>query len=388
MTEIVHHSEGEPIGNIEIHGARLKGTTILASEIPNLIDEIPVIAVAAALAEGRTVIRNARELRVKETDRITSVVNNLRAMGAAVEEFEDGMEIEGGHPLHAAEIDSFGDHRIAMAFAIAGLFAKGETVVRNTECVNTSYPGFSHHLAAILGERSEPADFELPTVCTSPAPVPQTHFAIAIDGPAASGKSTLARLLARRLGLIMVNSGAMYRAITWRVLQENIDPRDTASVIALLDRIDIHCSNDDISSTITIDGIDPGDALRCEKVNGNVSAVAAIPEVRRKLIRLQRAYLDHSSIVMEGRDIGSVVFPETPYKLYIDAAEHVRAARRGDEGLVDSIAKRDAADSKRKTAPLVVADGATILDTSDHSIESAVEAALEILRKQGLDITG
>lgn len=164
MIDIVHDSEGEPIGNIEIHGAPLKGTTIFESEVPNLIDEIPVIAVAAALAQGKTVIRNARELRVKETDRITTVVDNLRAMGAEVQEFEDGMEIEGGRPLHGAEIDSFGDHRIAMAFAIAGLFAKGETVIKNTECVNTSYPGFSHHLDAILRERSQASDFNLPTV--------------------------------------------------------------------------------------------------------------------------------------------------------------------------------------------------------------------------------
>ncbi len=161
MTEIVHSSHGEPIGHIEIHGADLIGTTLLIEEIPNLIDEIPVIAVAAALAKGRTVIRNAKELRVKETDRITTVVNGLRAMGAEVEEFEDGMEIEGGKALHAAVIDSHGDHRIAMAFAIAGLFAKGETVIRNTDCINTSYPGFAHHLDAIRHERS---DFALPTV--------------------------------------------------------------------------------------------------------------------------------------------------------------------------------------------------------------------------------
>ena len=164
MSEIVHNSEGEPIGNIEIHGAALTGTTIFLEEIANLIDEIPVIAVAAALAQGRTVIRNAKELRVKETDRITTVVNGLRAMGAEVEEFEDGMEIQGGKPLHGAVIDSFGDHRIAMAFAIAGLFAKGETIIKNTECVNTSYPGFAHHLDAILQERSNAADFTLPTV--------------------------------------------------------------------------------------------------------------------------------------------------------------------------------------------------------------------------------
>jgi 3-phosphoshikimate 1-carboxyvinyltransferase len=164
MTEIVHQTEGEPIGNIEIHGAALTGTTILLEEVPNLIDEIPVIAVAAALAQGRTIIRNAKELRVKETDRITTVVDNLRAMGAEVEEFEDGMEIVGGKPLHGATIDSFGDHRIAMAFAIAGLFATGETVIQNTDCVNTSYPGFAHHLKAILLECSDAADFTLPTI--------------------------------------------------------------------------------------------------------------------------------------------------------------------------------------------------------------------------------
>ncbi len=163
MTEIVHKSEGEPIGNIEIHGAELTGTTLFLEEIPNLIDEIPVIAVAAALAQGKTIIRNAKELRVKETDRITTVVDGLRAMGADVEEFEDGMEITGGKPLHGATIDSCGDHRIAMAFAIAGLFAEGETVIKNTECVNTSYPGFAHHLDAIRHERSNPADFTLPT---------------------------------------------------------------------------------------------------------------------------------------------------------------------------------------------------------------------------------
>ncbi len=164
MIDVIHQSEGEPIGKIEIHGASLTGTTLLEEEIPNLIDEIPVIAVAAALANGRTVIRNAAELRVKETDRITTVVKNLRAMGADVTEFDDGMEIEGGKPLHGATVDSFGDHRIAMAFAVAGLFARGETVVLNTDCVNTSYPGFAHHLRAIGQERSRPEDFTLPTV--------------------------------------------------------------------------------------------------------------------------------------------------------------------------------------------------------------------------------
>ncbi|MES2996755.1 MAG: 3-phosphoshikimate 1-carboxyvinyltransferase [Verrucomicrobiota bacterium] len=164
LNEIVVDSSGEPIGHIEVHGAQLHGTTILEEEIPNLIDEIPVLAVAGALATGRTIIRNASELRVKETDRISTVVHNLREMGADIYEYQDGMEIEGGQSLHGTELDSFGDHRIAMAFAIAGLFAKGSTLITNTECVNTSYPGFAHHLDAVLHQREQTSDYDLPTV--------------------------------------------------------------------------------------------------------------------------------------------------------------------------------------------------------------------------------
>lgn len=215
-------------------------------------------------------------------------------------------------------------------------------------------------------------------------PAHPQRFAIAIDGPAASGKSTLAREIARRLGLVMINSGAMYRAITWKALQENIDPANNAAVIAMLDRIDIHCGEIGMSSTCTIDGVDPGDELRSEAVNANVSAISAIPEVRDLLVNLQRNYLDHTSIIMEGRDIGSVVFPDTPFKIYIDADESVRANRRTDAGEVDSIAKRDAADSGRVTAPLKIADGAVVLDTSHLSIEGAVDAAIDILKQQGL----
>ncbi|MCF7730683.1 MAG: (d)CMP kinase [Akkermansiaceae bacterium] len=212
------------------------------------------------------------------------------------------------------------------------------------------------------------------------------HFAIAIDGPAASGKSTIARELAKRLGLIMVNSGAMYRAVTWQVIQHQLDPHDATAVIGLMDQLDIRCGDDGSTSTITINGIDPGDALRSPEVNASVSAIAAIPEVRARLVALQRDYLKRANVVMEGRDIGSVVFPDTPYKIYVDAAEHVRAARRVDMGEVDSVAKRDAADSRRTTAPLIVADGATVLDNSGHTVESALEATLEILKQQGLPI--
>lgn len=146
---VVSSAHGEPSGTIDIKGCRLHGTEIHGAEIPNVIDEIPVIAVAAALAEGTTRIRDAAELRVKETDRIAAVATNLRAMGVEVEEFPDGMAITGGRPLKGARLKCFGDHRIAMAFAIAGLFAKGETVIEDTACVQTSYPGFAETLRLI-----------------------------------------------------------------------------------------------------------------------------------------------------------------------------------------------------------------------------------------------
>ena len=212
------------------------------------------------------------------------------------------------------------------------------------------------------------------------------HFAVAIDGPAASGKSTVARRLAKRLNLIMVNSGAMYRAIAWATIQRGVDASDPEAVVALLDQIKITCGVSDGQSTILIDGLDPGDALREDQVNGRVSKVAAVPEVRDLLVAKQREYLELGSLVMEGRDIGSVVFPDTPYKLYIDASEEVRMARRSAEGLTDVVSKRDAEDSKRKTSPLVVADGAAVIDSSEMDIDEVVETALDQLRVQGLTV--
>jgi 3-phosphoshikimate 1-carboxyvinyltransferase len=136
----------EPSGTVEVTGAPLKGTVIQGKEIPQLIDELPVLAVAAALASGTTIIRQAQELRVKETDRIAAIAHNLRAMGVEVIEQQDGLEIHGRGELKGARVASFGDHRIAMAFAIAGMFADGETVVQDVECVRESYPGFEKAL--------------------------------------------------------------------------------------------------------------------------------------------------------------------------------------------------------------------------------------------------
>jgi 3-phosphoshikimate 1-carboxyvinyltransferase len=143
----------EPRGTVEVTGAPLKGTVIQGKEIPQLIDELPILAVAGALAEGTTIIRQAQELRVKETDRIAAIAHNLRAMGTQVVELADGLEIHGRAELRGARVASFGDHRIAMAFAIAGMFADGETIVQDVECVRESYPGFEKALDEFVNSK-------------------------------------------------------------------------------------------------------------------------------------------------------------------------------------------------------------------------------------------
>jgi 3-phosphoshikimate 1-carboxyvinyltransferase len=149
----------EPRGIVEVTGFPLKGTVIQGKEVPRLIDELPILSVAGALANGRTVIRQAGELRVKETDRIAAIAHNLRAMGTQVAELNDGLEISGPASLHGAQVASFGDHRIAMAFAIAGLFTEGETVVQDTECIRESYPGFE----TMLEEFTNPKRMQVST---------------------------------------------------------------------------------------------------------------------------------------------------------------------------------------------------------------------------------
>jgi 3-phosphoshikimate 1-carboxyvinyltransferase len=145
-------ADGEPMGTVEIRGAELGDCKILPEEVPNLIDEFPVLAVAGALGRGTLTVRNARELRVKESDRIATMVRNLAAFGADVTEFADGFEVRGGRPLHGARVESFGDHRVAMACSILGLFADGETEILDTNCIATSYPSFAAHLEMVMGQ--------------------------------------------------------------------------------------------------------------------------------------------------------------------------------------------------------------------------------------------
>jgi len=202
---------------------------------------------------------------------------------------------------------------------------------------------------------------------------------VAIDGPAASGKSSVAKALAAKYGLAYINTGAMYRAVTWSTLQAGIDPADTVAVTAHLGNSPIGYSVQGGVANFTIGGHDPGIELKSAEVNSQVSAIASIPEVRERLVELQREFGKSGRIVMEGRDIGSVVFPHTPHKFYIDASEEVRRARRSKEGFDDDLAKRDKMDSQRAASPLVIAKDATVIDSSELTIDEVVEVIVEHL---------
>ena len=210
------------------------------------------------------------------------------------------------------------------------------------------------------------------------------HTVIAIDGPAASGKSSVARELARRLHYVYVNSGAMYRAITWLVLERGILPTDTAAIEQLARGAAISCELRDRDSVILIDGIDPEPFLRQDRVNENVSLVSSVPRVREILVDHLRRYALTNDLVMEGRDIGSVVFPETPFKFYIDASPEIRRRRRQAQGQRDRVAARDEADSSRRASPLIIAEDAHVIDSSGLTIDGVVGEIIGRLKLKGL----
>ena len=210
------------------------------------------------------------------------------------------------------------------------------------------------------------------------------HRVIAIDGPAASGKSSVARALARRIGFDYVNSGAMYRAVTWYVLEHQVNPADAAAISRLVEAAQVDCTRDGNGSRILIDGVDPSAHLCDDRVNSEVSLVSSVPRVREVLVEKMRNYASDRDVVMEGRDIGSVVFPDTPYKFYIDASPEVRLRRREAQGLRDHIAARDRADSSRRASPLIIAEDAHVIDSSNLTIEGVVGEIVGRLKMKGM----
>jgi len=206
---------------------------------------------------------------------------------------------------------------------------------------------------------------------------------IAIDGPAGSGKSTVARGVADRLGLGYLDTGAMYRAVACAVLRRGVDPDDAEAVVDVARSIDLDLTRD----ACVVDGVDATADIRGPEVTGAVSVVAANPGVRTEMVARQRVWAtERGGGVMEGRDIGSVVFPDASLKVYLTASAEVRARRRACEAAGQDVAavgadieRRDAADSGRETSPLVEAPGAVVVDTSDLSIDEVVDLVVGML---------
>ena len=207
---------------------------------------------------------------------------------------------------------------------------------------------------------------------------------IAIDGPAASGKSSVARELARWLGVIYVNSGGFYRAITWYLLRRNVPPDENELISAALEEAALACIVRDSESRILVDGMDPGNHLRDDRVNETVSRVSRLAQIRQIVSQKLHDCADAHNVVIEGRDIGSVVFPDTPYKFYIHASPEVRLKRRAAQGERDEIAMRDHDDVSRAVSPLVIAPDAYVIDTSNVTIEQVVNEILTHLQVKGL----
>ncbi len=224
-------------------------------------------------------------------------------------------------------------------------------------------------------------------------PIVSPALVIAIDGPAGSGKSSVSKAVASRLGLSYLDTGAMYRAVTWAVLHAGVDPDDVGAVVALMEGESapvIESGTDPTNPTILVDGTDVAAPIRGDEVTAAVSAVSAVPVVRQQLVQLQRKHAAESGpgIVVEGRDIGSVVLSDAPLKVFLTADPSVRAQRRAaetnasDAGSISAtesaLRTRDAKDSTRAVSPLTRADGAIEIDTTDLSFDQVVDAVVAL----------
>jgi 3-phosphoshikimate 1-carboxyvinyltransferase len=337
--------------------ARLHGIDADFNHIP---DAAMTIAVAALFAEGSTTLRNIGSWRVKETDRIHAMATELRKVGATVEEGADYLRVTPPAQLQAATIDTYDDHRMAMCFSLVALGGVGIRI-NDPQCVNKTFPGYFDVFAQI----------------TQAVPV------IAIDGPSASGKGTVAGRVAEALGFHYLDSGALYRLTALAAARHSVVLEDEAALAALALNLNVAFATD----KICLENEDVSDALRTEAVGNAASIIAALPAVRAALLARQHAFRQAPGLVTDGRDMGSVVFPDAVTKVFLTASAEARAERRYKqlkekgfsanlENLLDELRERDARDAARSVAPLQQGADASLLDTTHLSIDQAVDAVL------------
>ncbi len=351
---------------IEASGSgRLKAIDADLNHIP---DAAMTIAVAALFADGTTTLRNIGSWRVKETDRIAAMAAELRKVGATVEEGPDFIRITPPSALIPhAEIDTYDDHRMAMCFSLVAL---GGVPVRinDPKCVAKTFPEYFEAFQCLA--RSSVA-------------------VIAIDGPSASGKGTVAQRVAEQLGFHFLDSGALYRLVALAAVKDGIAFDDEARLAGLAASLDVRFEG----GNIYLKNENVTDLIRAEEIGNGASKVAALPQVRAALLERQRAFRQAPGLVADGRDMGSVVFPDASTKIFLTASAEVRADRRYKQliekglsanipTLLQDIQARDERDSNRSVAPLQQEADASMLDTSGLTIEQAVAAVLKQFHDQ------
>ena len=390
---------GEPVGDLRVAARAnpLRSVQVGRGEVPGMIDEIPVLAVLAARAEGVTRITGAAELRVKESDRLAALAVNLRRIGVEVEELPDGLEIEGTRRPLSGVVECFHDHRIGMAFGVLGQAPGCDIRVDDPRVSEVSFPGFWELLARV-GKTAEahpaPGSAGKGTGTGGGGDAVAGCMVVAIDGSAGSGKSTTAASVASRLGFRHLDSGAIYRAVTLGLLDAGPGGAAADGVtpdqLAALD-IDVRWSSGEMEVWMGGEAV-PEETLRAERVTAMVSKVSAAGSVRAHLLALQRSAAVGPGLVAEGRDMGTVVFPEAGVKVHLDADARERARRRilqrdarapGDgeiEAEAARLRQRDAHDSSRTIAPLLLADDAVRLDTTDLEPAAQTEAIVRLVQ--------
>jgi len=400
---------GEPVADLVVRKGSLRATEIGGDEIPALIDEIPILAMLAARAEGVTRITGAEELRVKESDRIRALVENLRSVGVQVEELPDGLEITGTDAPLSGKVRSHHDHRIAMAFGVLGAPPGNSIQVEGASVVDVSFPGFWELLTRVASEAGVPrpggdddrlapvSGRETPFDAAVTAPdVSEGGPVITLDGPAGSGKSTTAREVARRLGFRHLDSGSLYRGITVALREAGIPQEDWPGLtLEQLDAIPLHLVPTPGGFELQLGGRPLGDELRDPAVTDLVPTLAGLPAIRNWLLGTQRAAARWGGVVADGRDMGTVVFPEAAVKVYLTAELEERARRRylQDEGAeagaeeleaeARRLEARDRKDRERTASPLRQAEGALVVDTTGLDFEEQVKRVLSAVDDSG-----